>query len=77
MLDEWQVFPELWNSVRREVDERGIPGQFILTGSATPSDDDARHSGAGAVREDPDAAEVVARVSDTAKALLLPHLLPW
>ncbi len=47
MLDEWQVFPELWNSVRREVDERRIPGQFILTGSATPSDDDARHSGAG------------------------------
>ncbi len=47
LLDEWQVFPELWNYVRREVDERGTPGQFILTGSATPSDDDTRHSGAG------------------------------
>ena len=47
LLDEWQVFPDLWNYVRREVDERGIPGQFILTGSATPSDDATRHSGAG------------------------------
>lgn len=47
LLDEWQVFPELWNYVRREVDARGIPGQFILTGSSTPRDDETRHSGAG------------------------------
>ncbi|MBI2684580.1 MAG: ATP-binding protein [Actinobacteria bacterium] len=47
LLDEWQVYPDLWNYVRREVDARGIPGQFILTGSATPSDDATRHSGAG------------------------------
>jgi uncharacterized protein len=47
LLDEWQIFPELWNYVRRAVDERGAPGQFILTGSATPSDDATRHSGAG------------------------------
>lgn len=47
LLDEWQVYPDLWNYVRREVDARGIPGQFILTGSATPSDDHTRHSGAG------------------------------
>lgn len=47
LLDEWQVFPDPWNYVRREVDARGIPGQFILTGSATPSDDATRHSGAG------------------------------
>jgi len=34
--------------VRREVDARGgRPGQFILTGSATPDDDTRRHSGAG------------------------------
>lgn len=47
LLDEWQVFPELWNYVRRAVDERGTPGQFILTGSSTPGDDQTRHSGAG------------------------------
>lgn len=47
LLDEWQIYPELWNYVRREVDARALPGQFILTGSATPSDDITRHSGAG------------------------------
>jgi len=47
LLDEWQLAPTLWNSVRHEVDERALPGQFILTGSATPADDITRHSGAG------------------------------
>ena len=36
-----------WNYVRREVDERKLKGQFILTGSATPDDKVRRHSGAG------------------------------
>jgi predicted AAA+ superfamily ATPase len=39
--------PEVWNQVRREVDDRQVPGQFILTGSAAPSDDVTRHTGAG------------------------------
>ncbi|MCA0329261.1 MAG: DUF4143 domain-containing protein [Actinobacteria bacterium] len=47
LLDEWQIVPELWDLVRREVDARRIPGQFILTGSATPTGDARRHSGAG------------------------------
>ena len=47
LLDEWQLVPSLWNQVRRAVDDRQQPGQFILTGSATPSDDVTRHSGAG------------------------------
>ncbi|MFT4165259.1 MAG: DUF4143 domain-containing protein [Microlunatus sp.] len=47
LLDEWQVAPELWNLVRRAVDARTEPGQFILTGSATPTDDITRHTGAG------------------------------
>lgn len=47
LLDEWQLLPRLWNLVRREVDRRQAPGQFILTGSAMPSDDITRHSGAG------------------------------
>lgn len=36
LLDEWQLEPALWDHVRREVDARRTPGQFILTGSATP-----------------------------------------
>lgn len=48
LVDEWQVDgTRVWNHVRAEVDRRGTPGQFILTGSAIPNDDVRRHSGAG------------------------------
>ena len=47
LLDEWQRVPELWHLVRAECDRRGLPGQFILTGSAVPADELTRHSGAG------------------------------
>ena len=47
LLAEWQLEPELWNQVRRAVDEGSGPGRFILTGSARPADDLTRHSGAG------------------------------
>ena len=47
LLDEWQLEPELWNHVRRRIDQRDAPGQFILTGSALPADDISRHTGAG------------------------------
>jgi len=49
LLDEWQLEPGLWNHVRRAVDDRGEPGQFILTGSAVPADDVTRHTGAGRI----------------------------
>ena len=50
LIDEWQMAPNLWNSVKFTVDERqGKPGQFILTGSATPPKDNLRHSGAGRI----------------------------
>lgn len=49
LIDEWQVEPQLWNHVRSEADRRGKPGQFILTGSAVPWDDETRHSGAGRI----------------------------
>ncbi|MDR1213283.1 MAG: DUF4143 domain-containing protein [Propionibacteriaceae bacterium] len=47
LLDEWQRVPRVWDAVRRAVDDRRRPGQFILTGSATPDDSVQRHSGAG------------------------------
>lgn len=47
LIDEWQLAPAIWNLVRRAVDDRGVSGQFILTGSAIPTDDITRHSGAG------------------------------
>ena len=47
LIDEWQVVPGIWNHLRRAVDDRQTPGQFILTGSAVPADDATRHTGAG------------------------------
>jgi len=49
LIDEWQTAPEIWNHIRRAVDDRGEPGQFILTGSAVPTDDTTRHTGAGRI----------------------------
>lgn len=47
LIDEWQLAPSLWNAIRHEIDDRQAPGQFILSGSATPPEDARRHSGAG------------------------------
>ena len=47
LIDEWQLEPSIWNHVRRAIDDRRAPGQFILTGSAVPADDITRHTGAG------------------------------
>ena len=48
LIDEWQIAPSLWDSVRFEVDQRGGYGHFILTGSSVPpSMDEIFHSGAG------------------------------
>ena len=47
LLDEWQEYPQIWNYVRREVDDRKKKGQFILTGSANPEERARLHSGAG------------------------------
>lgn len=49
LIDEWQLVPIIWNHVRRSIDEGRDPGQFILTGSATPADDITRHTGAGRI----------------------------
>lgn len=47
VIDEWQAVPPIWNHVRHAVDQAEKPGQFILTGSASPPDDPIRHTGAG------------------------------
>lgn len=46
LIDEWQRVPDVWDAVRAAVDDRQDDGQFILTGSATPSESITRHSGA-------------------------------
>ena len=50
LIDEWQIAPNLWNTVRYEVDNRDEFGQFILTGSAVPHEfDDSMHTGTGRI----------------------------
>lgn len=49
LLDEWQRMPEMWDRVRRAVDDGAVPGRFLLTGSATPHADADTHSGAGRI----------------------------
>lgn len=49
LIDEWQLVPQVWNSVRRDIDDRKGKGLFILTGSAVPADDITRHTGAGRI----------------------------
>jgi predicted AAA+ superfamily ATPase len=42
LIDEWQLVPAVWNHVKVAVDESAAKGQFILTGSAVPTDDSTR-----------------------------------
>lgn len=49
LIDEWQMAPVLWDAVRFEVDKRAETGQFILTGSAVPSDNVTAHTGTGRI----------------------------
>lgn len=49
LIDEWQLFPRVWDHVRRAADASDAPGQFLLTGSSSPADSARRHSGAGRI----------------------------
>ena len=48
LVDEWQRFPESWDIIRRAVDADPSPGQFLLTGSASPLNPPT-HSGAARI----------------------------
>lgn len=51
LLDEWQIAPQLWDTIRFDVDHRKGNGHYILTGSSVPVEDEEskniRHSGTG------------------------------
>ena len=50
LIDEWQVAPVLWDSIRFESDHATELGQFILTGSSVPADmSEVVHSGTGRI----------------------------
>jgi len=49
LIDEWQIIPRIWNSIRSDIDKQNKTGIYILTGSTTPKDEDTKdlHSGVG------------------------------
>ncbi len=53
LLDEWQIIPQLWDAVRFAVDHSKGIGQFIMTGSAVPPEQDKQakihHTGTGRI----------------------------
>lgn len=48
LIDEWQLYPPIWDRVRRAVDE-DFHGTFLLTGSAATPSGSRIHSGAGRI----------------------------
>jgi uncharacterized protein len=48
LIDEWQRLPQVWDLVRRAVDDGAPAGSFLLTGSAV-SNPPPMHSGAGRI----------------------------
>ncbi len=48
LIDEWQLYPAVWDQVRRAVDAGVAPGSYLLTGSATPTTAPT-HTGAGRI----------------------------
>lgn len=52
LIDEWQLVPEIWDSVRHECDKDSQTGKFILTGSTSLNKKEEKnvfHSGAGRI----------------------------
>ena len=50
VIDEWQLAPRIWDTVRHAVDDAGGGrGLWILTGSSTPRKGEVNHSGAGRI----------------------------
>lgn len=53
VIDEWQLVPELWDTIRNECDLRSKRGNFILTGSTALLDKEEKsiikHSGTGRI----------------------------
>ncbi|MDR1404929.1 MAG: DUF4143 domain-containing protein [Candidatus Methanoplasma sp.] len=47
LIDEWQMAPQLWDSVRLSVDLRNKPGLYILTGSTIVNKETIDHSRTG------------------------------
>ena len=50
LIDEWQKSPDIWNRIKKDLDDDCVFGKYIITGSTTPLDSKGiQHSGAGRI----------------------------
>jgi len=49
LIDEWQVAPEMWDTIRHNIDMTSLPGQYILTSSANIDPRKKKHTGTGRI----------------------------
>lgn len=49
LIDEWQMYPIVWDAVRNSIDKTGLQGQYILTGSTKVDNGKVMHSGTGRI----------------------------
>ena len=49
LIDEWQMYPIVWDAVRNSIDKTGLQGQYILTGSTKVDSGKVMHSGTGRI----------------------------
>lgn len=45
LIDEWQVYPAIWDEIKNYADETHLKNQFILTGSFSPRIGATNHTG--------------------------------
>lgn len=49
LIDEWQRIPQIWDAVRRMIDQDRSPGRFLLSGSSRAAVTADVHAGAGRI----------------------------
>ncbi|ACZ31924.1 ATPase (AAA+ superfamily)-like protein [Xylanimonas cellulosilytica DSM 15894] len=49
LVDEWQLYPPVWDRVKKAVDEDSSGGRYLLAGSANVAPGTRIHSGAGRI----------------------------
>lgn len=45
LIDEWQLYPTIWDEIKNYADETHLKNQFILTGSFSPKAGTTNHTG--------------------------------
>ncbi len=49
LIDEWQMYPVVWDAIRNDIDKSGLQGEYILTGSNKPKKNSVMHTGTGRI----------------------------